>query len=97
MWDALTQHHEAVKDRPLMALFDDPTRAEAFSTRLGDLLDRIAAPVSVHVGAEDSVTPPPMARWLGTRLGVQPRVHAGIGHELAIRLWTDLLREAAGT
>jgi glucose-6-phosphate isomerase len=38
MWDALRQHHEAVKDRPILSLFDDPSRAEAFSTRLGDLL-----------------------------------------------------------
>ena len=69
----------------------------AQATRLGGLLDRITAPVSVHVGTEDSVTPPAMARWLGVRLGAEPTVHPRIGHELAIRLWADLLREAAGT
>ena len=66
----------------------------AQATRLDDLLDRITAPVSIHVGAEDTVTPPAMAAWLGRRLGVEPTVHDGIGHELAIRLWADLVREA---
>lgn len=67
----------------------------AQATRLGDLLDRITAPVSVHVGTDDSVTPPAMAAWLGRRLGTEPTVHEGIGHELAIRRWADLLAEAA--
>ena len=67
----------------------------AQATRLGALLDRITAPVSVHVGADDAVTPPAMARWIGRRLAVRPQVHDDIGHELAIRRWADLLQEAA--
>jgi glucose-6-phosphate isomerase len=38
MWDALRRHHEAVKDRAILSLFEEPDRAEAFSLRLGDLL-----------------------------------------------------------
>lgn len=67
----------------------------AQATRLDSLLDRITATVSVHVGADDAVTPPAMARWIGRRLAVRPQVHDGIGHELAIRRWADLLLEAA--
>lgn len=66
----------------------------AQATRLDELLDRIAAPVTIHVGTDDRVTPPAMAAWLGRRLGVEPTVHAGVGHELAIRRWADLVREA---
>lgn len=69
----------------------------AQATPLGELLDRIEAPVGVHVGTADTVTPPAMARWLGHRLGTDPVVHEGIGHELAIRSWAVLLREAAGS
>lgn len=68
----------------------------AQATPLEGLLDRIDAPVSIHVGDGDTVTPPAMARWLGRRLGPEPVVHAGIGHELAIRCWSALLAEAAG-
>lgn len=67
----------------------------AQATPLGDLLDRILAPVSVHVGTDDTVTPLAMAAWLGRRLGIEPTVHDGIGHELAIRRWADLVGEAA--
>jgi pimeloyl-ACP methyl ester carboxylesterase len=67
----------------------------AQATRLGSLLDAVAAPVSVHVGADDTVTPRAMAAWLGRRLGVEPVVHAGVGHELAIRRWRELLGELA--
>ena len=67
----------------------------ATSGGLDSLLDRITATVSVHVGADDAVTPPAMARWIGRRLAVRPQVHDGIGHELAIRRWADLLLEAA--
>jgi pimeloyl-ACP methyl ester carboxylesterase len=67
----------------------------AQATRLDALLDRITATVSVHVGADDAVTPPAMAGWIGRRLDVRPQVHVGIGHELAIRRWADLLQEAA--
>jgi pimeloyl-ACP methyl ester carboxylesterase len=67
----------------------------AQATPLRDLLDRITAPVSVHVGSGDTVTPPAMAAWIGRRLRVEPVVHDGIGHELAIRRWADLLAEAA--
>ncbi|EYD76729.1 Glucose-6-phosphate isomerase [Rubellimicrobium mesophilum DSM 19309] len=38
MWDPLRAHHESVKDRSILSLFDDPSRAEQFSLRLGDLL-----------------------------------------------------------
>jgi len=38
MWDDLRRHHDAVRDRSILSLFDDPARAEAFSLRLGDLL-----------------------------------------------------------
>lgn len=67
----------------------------AQATPLGGLLDRIAAPISVHVGTDDVVTPPAMAAWIARRLGTDPVVHAGVGHELAIRRWADLLAEAA--
>lgn len=63
----------------------------AQATPLGPLLDRITAPVAIHVGADDAVTPPGMARWLGRRLDADPVVHDGIGHELAIRCWAELL------
>lgn len=68
----------------------------AQATSLAPLLDRIDAVVRVHVGDRDAVTPPAMARWLGRRLGVEPVVHPGVGHELAIRCWSALLAEAAG-
>ena len=67
----------------------------AQATPLGALLDRITAPVAVHVGALDSVTPPAMSAWIGRRLGVEPDRHDGVGHELAIRRWGDLLGQAA--
>ena len=67
----------------------------AQATPLGDLLDRVQAPVSIHVGTDDAVTPPAMAAWLGRRLGIEPILHAGMGHELAIRRWAALLEEAA--
>ncbi|TNC68019.1 glucose-6-phosphate isomerase [Rubellimicrobium roseum] len=38
MWDDLKRHHQTVKDRPILSLFDDPGRAESFSVRVGDLL-----------------------------------------------------------
>ena len=63
----------------------------AQATPLGDLLDRITAPVRVHVGDADTVTPPPMARWLADRLGADLAVHPGAGHALAITAWRDLL------
>lgn len=68
----------------------------AQATRLEGTLDSITATVSIHVGTDDTVTPIAMARWLGRRTGTEPTVHAGMGHELAVRLWGDLLREAAG-
>jgi pimeloyl-ACP methyl ester carboxylesterase len=69
----------------------------AQATRLGDLMDHITAPVSIHVGTADTVTPPAMAAWLGRRLGIEPIRHDGVGHELAIRRWADLLAQAART
>ena len=38
IWDDLAAHHGRVKDRPILSLFDDPGRAEAFSARLGAML-----------------------------------------------------------
>ena len=67
----------------------------AQATPLGALLDRITAPVGVHVGTLDAVTPPAMSAWIGRRLRVEPARHDGVGHELAIRRWGDLLGEAA--
>jgi pimeloyl-ACP methyl ester carboxylesterase len=69
----------------------------AQATPLGSLLDQIGSPVSVHVGADDTVTPPAMARWIARRLGVDAVVHDGIGHELALRRWSELLAELAAT
>lgn len=68
----------------------------AQATRLGELLDRIVAPVAIHVGGDDTVTPLAMAQWLGRRLDTHPVIHGGIGHELAIRFWAELLAEASG-
>ena len=36
-WNALSDHHAAIKDRSILSLFDD-ARAAAFSTRHGDML-----------------------------------------------------------
>lgn len=68
----------------------------AQATRLGPLLERIAAPVDISVGRDDTVTPPAMARWLGRVLDVEPSVIDGVGHELPIRHWADLLGTVAG-
>lgn len=68
----------------------------AQATPLGAVLDDVPHPVSVHVGADDDVTPPVMARWLGDRLGASVHVHDGVGHALAILEWSRLLGEAAG-
>ncbi|WP_210526818.1 glucose-6-phosphate isomerase [Rubellimicrobium arenae] len=38
MWDSLRAHHDAVKDRPILSLFDGTDRAEDFSVRVGDML-----------------------------------------------------------
>jgi glucose-6-phosphate isomerase len=38
MWDALKRHHEQVRDRSILSLFGDHSRAEALSLRVGDLL-----------------------------------------------------------
>ncbi len=38
MWESLRAHHATVQDRPILSLFDDATRADAFSVRVGDLL-----------------------------------------------------------
>jgi pimeloyl-ACP methyl ester carboxylesterase len=65
----------------------------AQATLLGALLDGVRAPTAVHVGDEDVVTPPPMARWLADRLGADLHVHAGAGHTLAITAWGRLLAE----
>lgn len=67
----------------------------AQATPLADLLDHITATVSVHVGTDDTVTSPAMARWLGQRLNTEPVIHDRIGHELCIRRWSELLAEIA--
>ncbi|MDT8855754.1 glucose-6-phosphate isomerase [Paracoccaceae bacterium Fryx2] len=38
VWAALAARHDAVKERPILDLFADPGRAQAFSARLDDLL-----------------------------------------------------------
>ncbi len=37
-WQALSAHHEAVRDRSILSLFDDPARAERFTVRAGEML-----------------------------------------------------------
>jgi glucose-6-phosphate isomerase len=39
MWDALRSHHDRVRDRAILSLFEaDPSRAQTFVLRVGDLL-----------------------------------------------------------
>lgn len=66
----------------------------AQATPLGPLLDAIRAPVSIHVGTDDSVTPEPMARWLGRRLDANVTLHPGEGHGIALTRWSKLLADA---
>ncbi len=54
----------------------------AQATLLGPLLDAVRAPVHVHVGADDRLTPVAMARWLSRRLGAGLTEHPGAGHAL---------------
>lgn len=65
------------------------------ATPLGPLLDHVTTEGAIHVGARDSVTPPAMSRWLGTRLGLAVTTYDDEDHVLAITRWTELLREAA--
>ena len=65
----------------------------AQATPLGALLDALRAPTAIHVGVDDTVTPPPMARWLTDRLGADLQLHPGTGHTLAITAWRRLLTE----
>lgn len=65
----------------------------AQATPLGPLLDAVRAPTAIHVGDDDVVTPPPMARWSAERLGADLHVHPGAGHTLAITAWSRLLAE----
>ena len=65
----------------------------AQASPLGPLLDAIRARTAVHVGADDTVTPVPMARWLADRLDADLQVHTGAGHTLAITAWERLLTE----
>ncbi len=67
----------------------------AQATPLGPLLDAMTPPVHLHAGTDDTVAPPAMAAWLATRLGATLTVHDGLGHDLAIRLWSSMLTEAA--
>lgn len=67
----------------------------AQATPLGALLDAVPAVGSIHVGADDAVTPPAMSEWLAARLGLSLTVHEGAGHLLAISHWDALLRSAA--
>ena len=38
IWQALSAHHEGVKDRSILSLFDDPARAERFTARAGEMV-----------------------------------------------------------
>lgn len=66
------------------------------ATPLAALLDQITAPVTVRVGADDTMTPPPMARWLAGRLDGELLVHDGEGHHLAITRWREIVGRIAG-
>lgn len=61
------------------------------ATPLGGLLDDITAPVTVHVGTHDGMTPPAMARWLAERLGADLQQHDGEGHHIAITRWAEIV------
>lgn len=63
----------------------------AQATPLGSLLDAISAPVEVHVGEDDVVTPPAMGRWIADRTGASLELHAGLGHTLPYHRWSELL------
>ncbi len=65
----------------------------AQATPLGPLLDAVQAPVSIHVGTLDHLTPVAMSRWLTGRLGATLTVHDGAGHALAIIGWRRWLTE----
>ena len=56
MWDALRRHHEAVEDRPILSLFDDPSRAH---TLLQDPAVAGAKPRSALSGRAPRATIPP--------------------------------------
>ncbi|MDZ7673882.1 MAG: alpha/beta fold hydrolase [Acidimicrobiales bacterium] len=64
----------------------------AQATVLGPLLDQVRAPVSVHAGDDDTVTPLAMATWLAERFDAPLRVHHA-GHEIGITAWDEILRE----
>lgn len=63
----------------------------AQATPLGPLLDRITAPVTIHAGLHDHLTPPAMSRWLADRIPGSLREHEA-GHELGITAWDEVLR-----
>lgn len=63
----------------------------AQATPLDSLLDSITAPVSIHVGANDDVTPPAMAAWLGQRLAARVTEHPGETHSLGVTGWAAIL------
>lgn len=65
----------------------------AQATPLGEVLDAVVAPVSIHVGARDTVAPPAMSHWLARRLGARMKVHEDAGHALAVTAWRELLAE----
>ena len=68
----------------------------AQATPLSGLLDDVRSDGVVHVGAQDTRTPPAMAHWIGTRIGLPVVVHPSQSHLLAITRWRELLAEAAG-
>lgn len=91
---AATRLVDAYVDATRQGLLGIERDLVAQATPLGPLLDAIGAPVSIHSGTADTVTPPAMARWLAERLDADLTIHDGAAHSLAIHRWEELVVEA---